>query len=290
MWPEECLAPYFEYQPSWRSLESEGDVAASEDLNLEELLELGLKVTCFLQGTAKSLEEENMKVPSPEPPIEKLQKWVTWKSQAYETPGWWQELTMVPKVDDYGKLAHEVWASFWLPKRASEQHRVKNDHQAPPPQLCLCWKGFLLLPDSIFACQDIQEIQHEKMVAYARAPQFWAEKDDPPTGGKPCLLAGSIIKLWEEMKCYLSFSNEDGFKGMTLLEEATIILPKEVTPGGAQSTPTNIPVKEAVMDTTMEPAAEKRPPNKFPGWEKVLHSSRPVVAARKIPPLSKGPR
>ena len=101
VWPEDCRASYFEYHPSQRSSESKGDVAATEDLNLEELPELGPEVTCFLQGSAKSLEEENMKVPSPEPPIEKLQKWVTWKAQAYETPSWWQELTMVPKVNDY---------------------------------------------------------------------------------------------------------------------------------------------------------------------------------------------
>ena len=44
------------------------------------------------------------------------------------------------------------------------------------------------------------------------------------------------------------------------------------------------------MDMTVESAAEKRPPNKFPGWAKVLHPSRPVVATREIPPLSRGPR
>ena len=87
-------------------------MAATKDLDLEEPPELGPEVTCFLQGSAKSLGEENVKVPSPEPPIEELQKWVTWKVQVYETPSWSQELTMVPGVDKYKKLAHEVWASF----------------------------------------------------------------------------------------------------------------------------------------------------------------------------------
>ena len=155
MQPEDCHTPYFEYHPSQRSSESKGDAAATEDLNLEEPLELGPEVTCFLQGSAKSLEEENVKVPSPEPPIEKLQKWVTWKAQAYETPSQWQELAMVPEVDDYEKLACEVWASFQLPKRANEQFQVKNNHQVPPALPCLCQKDFLLLLDSIFACQDI---------------------------------------------------------------------------------------------------------------------------------------
>ena len=155
MRPEDHCGPYFEYHPSQRSLESEGHTATTEDLNLEEPPELGPEVTCFLQGSAKSLEEENMKAPSPEPPINKLQKWVTWKAQAYETPGWWQELTMVPEVDDYEKLAYEVWASFQLLNRAGEQCQVKNDHQAPSALPCLHQKDFLPPPDSIFACQDI---------------------------------------------------------------------------------------------------------------------------------------
>ena len=45
--PEDCHAPYFEYHPSWRSLDSKGDTTATEDLNLEEPPELGLEVTCL---------------------------------------------------------------------------------------------------------------------------------------------------------------------------------------------------------------------------------------------------
>ena len=287
---EDCCAPYFEYHPSQKSLESEGEVAATEDVNLEELPELGPEVTCFLQGSAKSLGEENVKVSSPEPPIEEIQKWVAWKARAYETPRWWQELTMAPGVDDYKKLAHKVWASSQLPKRASEQWWVKNDHKAPPAPPCLLWKDFLLPPDSIFACWDIQKIQHEKMVAYAWALQFWVEKVNLPTGGKPCLLAGCVIELWEERECYLSFSNKNVFEGVALPEETPAISPKEVTPWSAQPTPTGTPVKEATMDMTVEPVTEKRFPNKFPGWEKVLHPSRPIVTTRQIPPLSRGPR
>ena len=42
-------------------------------------------------------------------------------------------------------------------------------------------------------------------------------------------------------------------------------------------------MKEATADTTMEPAVEKRSLNKFPGWEQVLHPSRPIVATGQIP-------
>ena len=145
-------------------------------------------------------------------------------------------------------------------------------------------------PDSIFASQDIWEIQHEKMVTYAWAFQFWAEKVNLLTGGKPCLLVGSVIELKEEMECYLSFSNEDVFKGIALPEETPTISPKEVTPQSTQPTPAGTPVKEATVDMTVETTTEKRPPNKFPGWEKVLHPCRPIVPTRQIPPLSRGPR
>ena len=40
---------------------------------------------------------------------------------------------------------------------------------------------------------------------------------------------------------------------------------------------------EATVGRAREPAAERRPPNRFPGWEKVLCPSQPMVAARQIP-------
>ena len=44
-WPEYCLAPYFEYHPSQRGSESKEDTGATENINLEDPLELGLEVT-----------------------------------------------------------------------------------------------------------------------------------------------------------------------------------------------------------------------------------------------------
>ena len=167
---------------------------------------------------------------------------------------------------------------------------VKNDYQAPPALLCLLQKNFLLPPDSIFACQDIWEIQWEKTVTYAWALQFWAEKADPHTGGRPHQLAGSVKELWEEMRCYLSFSDKEVFKGIGLPEETSVPPTEEATPQSAKSIPTSTPVEEATTEMAMKPTMEKRPPNKFPGWEKVLHPSRPMVATGQIPPLSRGPR
>ena len=127
---------------------------ATEDPDLEEPLELGLEVTCFLRGLAKNSEEEE-KAPSPKPPVKELCKWVAWKAEACKTPGWWRELLAVPEVQDCEELAQKVWASFHLPKSASELNKMENYHPAPPAPLCLLRRNFLPLPDSILTCQDI---------------------------------------------------------------------------------------------------------------------------------------
>ena len=127
---------------------------ATKDPDLEELLKLRPEVTCFLRGSAENSEEEE-KVPSPKPPVKELQKWVAWKAEACKTPGWRRELLAVPEVQDYEELAQKVQASFQLPKRASELHKMENYHQTPPAPPCLLKKNFLPPPNSIFACEDI---------------------------------------------------------------------------------------------------------------------------------------
>ena len=180
-------------------------------------------------------------------------------------------------------------ASFQLPIRASNLHKVENYHQAPSALLCLLQKNFLPPSDSIFACWDIREMQWEKMVAYAQALQYWVEKADPCAGGRPCLLAESVKELWEEMRCYLSSSDKEVFKGMVPLEETSTTLTEEANPQSTGTTPASTSEEEATMRVTREPAVERRSP-KFPGWEKVLHPSQPMVAVGQIPYPSRGPR
>ena len=88
--------------------------------------------------------------------------------------------------------------------------------QAPPTLSCLCRQRFMLLAESIYACTDIREIPQEKVVAYARALQHWAEENNLPAGGGPHLLAESVMELREEVKWYLSFSDEEVFQGVAL--------------------------------------------------------------------------
>ena len=170
MWPEESPAPFFEYSPPRRGLESGEDKEALLDFDLEAPSELGPEVDHFLQEPAGSLEEEDRKRSSPEPPVEDFKSWVTWRAQVHDMPDWWQELTAIPGIEDHKKLAQEVWASFKLPRQISKWHSVENYHQAPPAPLCISQKSFLLQHDSKFACWYIKELQLEKMVAYAQGP------------------------------------------------------------------------------------------------------------------------
>ena len=141
----------------------------------------------------------------PEPDTADFSQWVKWKSERCEIPDWWEELLAVPGKEDARRLAREVRASFALPQQMQELDSREATLQAPPAPSCLCRKKFMPLADSIFACQDIQEIPREKVVAYTRALQYWAEQNNPPARSKPCLLARSILELREEVRWYLSF-------------------------------------------------------------------------------------
>ena len=44
------------------------------------------------------------------------------------------------------------------------------------------------------------------------------------------------MELREEMKCYVSFTDEDVFSGMVLPEEPSITQPQEAAPESAQPT------------------------------------------------------
>ena len=80
------------------------------------------------------------------------------------------------------------------------------------------------------------------------------------------------------MKWYLSFTDEEVFRG--------VALPKKEEEDSLQ-TPCTTDVSKA--HCAPEPAPKGRAP-KFLGWEKVLHPSQPVVAAREIPQPTRTPR
>ena len=121
------------------------------------------------------------------------------------------ELSTVPGKDNTRKLARQVRASFRLPQWLQELDAGRATLQAPPAPPCLCQQRFMPLADSIFASWDIREVSREKVVVYTRALQYWAEQNDLPTGDEPRLLAKSVLELREEVKWYLTFTNEEVF-------------------------------------------------------------------------------
>ena len=48
-------------------------------------------------------------------------------------------------------------------------------------------------------------------MAYARALQHWVREINPPAGGGQHLLAEGVKELREEVKWYISFSDEEVF-------------------------------------------------------------------------------
>ena len=149
----------------------------------------------------------------PEPDILDFGLWVPWKAERCETPDWWMELSAVLGKEDARKLAREVRVSFGLPRWLWELDPREATLQAPPALPCLCRKRFMPPADSIFACRDIREIPREKLVVYARALQHWAEQNNLPARGEPGLLVRSVLELREEVKWYLSFTDEEVFWG-----------------------------------------------------------------------------
>ena len=223
------------------------------EADLEELPELKPAVASFLQGSPETLDDEGEKMPL-EPAVSDSAEWFTWKAKRCDTPNWWMELSTVPGEDDTRRLARQVRASFGLPHQLQELDAEMATLQAPPALPCLHWQKFMPPADSIFASRDIREVPREKVVAYTKALQYWAEQNDPPTGGEPHLLAKSVLELREEVKWYLTFTDEEVFQG--------VAIPKaEEKKGSTTSSPTDIPK----MSPVPEPQLKERTP-KFVGW------------------------
>ena len=217
-------------------------------------------VASFLRGSTETSEDEGEEMP-PEPVVLEFCQWVPWKAERCKTSEWWAELSKVPGREDHRMLAREVQASFRLPQWMRELGAGEVTLQAPPALPCLHRQKFMPPAKSIYAHRDIREIPREKVVAYARALQHWAEQNNLPARGEPWLLAESVLELREEVKWYLSFTDEEVFWGMTLPEKEEEESPKTLSATGIPKAP-----------CMPEPPLEERAP-RFLGWEKVLHPS-----------------
>ena len=126
------------------------------------------------------------------------------------------------------------------------------------------------------------------MVVCAHALQYWAEKSDLPMGGQRCQLAKSAKELQEKMDCYLSFSDKEVFEDVTPLEGMPTSPVEEAEPHSMMAIPTITSKEQAAKETSQKLAKERKCP-KFPGWEKVLHPSQPVVVVGQPSHPSRSP-
>ena len=177
-------------------------------------------------------------------------------------PSQW-ELMAVPEAEDHEKLAREVQALFRLPKRASELHKM-GELPSGPTCTAMSSQEELLATTQFHLCllRHLRNAMREDSGVCPSPPVLGREKRPPP-GGRPHLLVESVKELQEEMRCYLSFSDEEVLKGMIPLEETSAIPTEEADPQST-TTPASTPEEEAIMGVAREPAAERRSP-KFPG-------------------------
>ena len=99
----------------------------------------------------------------------------------------------------------------------------------------------------------------------------------------------SVLELRKEVKFYLSFTDEEVFRGVPLPEgeEDSSMVSATIDVTTTADTPgtTNIPEAQPVLKATTEEKASK-----FARWEKIIHPSRPVLVAGEIPQSSTMPK
>ena len=82
------------------------------------------------------------------------------------------------------------------------------------------------------------------------------------------------------MRCYLSFSDKEVFKGVTP-PEVSGNPTEEAEPHSTTTVPAIAPKEEATREASQGLAMERKSP-KFPRWENVLHPSQPMVDAGQL--------
>ena len=110
-------------------------------------------------------------------------------------PDWWEEMVVMPHVDDHHSLTWKVHTSFEIPGVRCKALKVCNDYSSPPAPKYIGRKAFLPIPDPRIPCQDYREGQPQKTLAYAQALQYWAGKANLPKTDEQHLLARCIHEL-----------------------------------------------------------------------------------------------
>ena len=229
----------------------------------------------------------------------------------------------IPGIDYFWELAQKIRASYEIPWVRSEAQEVENDYSVPPSPKCICQKAFLPRPGPMFSCQDFREGQAQNAIAQAQALQYWMEKVNPPMPDQPHLLARCVQELRQEMKAYMTFTDDAILEGATpnrelpegwtracsLVETPLAPIPKELKgyPGRGVGSPSHSTRSQwagcyrgaygwtehshcggaswGARPPMQQKVGEKKevPSSNFPGWMEVIHPTWPVTPVGQTP-------
>ena len=160
-------SPSRTWSQCWRG---PGSWAASADLNLGPLPNLGPDIEHFLWEPAAIQVEEEGNDPLQEPPVTEYENWIVWRSCQVHIPDWRWELVGIPGIDDFQVLVQKIRAYYEVLQARSKAQKDNNNYMFPPNPECICQKAFLPPQDPRFPHQDYREGKMQKTLAYAQCP------------------------------------------------------------------------------------------------------------------------
>ena len=151
---------------------------------------------------------------STEPSVSDVEMWLEWQAWQLGTQAWWVELKAILGIRDPQKLAWKIRLSFYIPE-VRMRTLQEPEYTAPPALRSLDRNAFL--PDKL-SYQDMRQQPALLMIAYTRSLQYWAEQQSLPRSQNLHPLMESVIKLWEEVKEYVTFNHQDIVQGLGVMD------------------------------------------------------------------------
>ena len=198
---------------AWSQHHSQGDPQNVHPMSLEGPPP-GRRVT-FRNPEVETSSKRGTESYSMEPSVSDVETWLEWQANQLGTPAWWTELQAILGIRDPQKLAWKIRALFYIPE-VRMRTLLEPRYTASPTLRSLDRNTFL--PDNL-SYQDVWQKSALLTIAYARSLQYWVEKQSLPRNWNLCLLAESIIELWEAVKEYVTFNHQDIVQGLGTDEE-----------------------------------------------------------------------
>ena len=162
-----------------------------------------------------------------------------------------------------GRLAREVRALFQLPSTCMSWTLRRLCSMCPQPHQVSTDRGSCPLLYLHLLAGTSGKFPGRRPLHMPRPYSSSQEENNPPKRDQPCLLAESIVELRREVGFYLSFTDEEVFRGVELPQEERSSLSVPTAP--TADVPGDIDTPE------MPPISEVAP--KYARWNMVIHPS-----------------